>query len=87
MAPAFSAAHTLPLAQVGMEASSEKPVTVAFSRGSRPTADMARVRNWARETVWSGSKKYCPSIYWPTRMPSSARRMADLWAGWPSRSA
>ena len=77
----------LPLAQVGMDASSENPVTEAFSRGSSPTVDIARVRNWARETVWAGSKKYCPSIYWPTKMPSSARRMADLWEGLPSISA
>ena len=55
--PAFRAAETAPLAQVGMASSSEKPVRVAPSRSSRPATDMAMVRNWARVTVWSGSKK------------------------------
>ena len=56
--PADRAEETQPLAQVGMAASSEKPVTVTSSMGSRPAAAMARERNSARETVWSGSKKY-----------------------------
>ena len=57
MTPAFRAEETLPLAQVGMASSSEKPVTVTSSIGSSPTASIARARNSARETVCSGWKK------------------------------
>ena len=48
------------LAQVGMAASSVKPVVVTSSRGAMPTVAMAMVRNSARVTGRSGSKKLLP---------------------------